>query len=174
MDVDIRLVDKFQQDTFDALLRRNLESKGIFIPVSEYKTSGYRNIEKPDYKIRIGAFVGEQLVGLSYGAAESKHRFLMHVSLVEEDYRCQGIYTKMLKMMLAETKEFDEVDSCHHLFNNKILAIKLRHNFYIVGIDQSILIGPRIRMRYYHNSKLLELMKYRVGKTKDPRELSLR
>jgi hypothetical protein len=48
-------------------------------------------------------------------------------------------------------KIYDEVDSCHQIFNNHILAIKLRRGFHIIGFDQSTLVGPRVRLRYFHN-----------------------
>lgn len=65
----------------------------------------------------------------------------MQISLVEKEYRGRGIYQEMLKLMLKETKGFDEIESNHQLFNNKIIAIKLKYGFHIIGIEQSIFVA---------------------------------
>ena len=163
MSIIIKIVDQYPKEIFDTLVESNLQSDGIFIPAWEYYFKGDDSFELKGKAVRIGAFDGDKLIGLSWGKAETKNRFIMNMSLVEKKYRGQGVYAKMLKMMIEETKEFDEVDSSHHVFNNKILALKLKRKFHIIGIDYTTMIGPRIRLRYFHNEKLLELMKYRVG-----------
>ena len=35
--------------------------------------------------------------------------------------------------------------------------------FHIVGFDQTIFVGPRVTLRYFHNAELLALMKQRMG-----------
>jgi len=74
----------------------------------------------------------------------------------------------MLELMLEKTRKYDSVDSWHHILNNRVIATKLRYGFNIVGFDQSIIIGPRINMRFFNNDKLYELMKFRTGLVKMP------
>ncbi|SMF22938.1 hypothetical protein [Pseudobacteriovorax antillogorgiicola] len=168
MSIEIKLVDEYPEDQFNDLVERNLESSGTFIRSWNYHFEGDKNFKKNGTKVRVGAFDRDRLIGLSWGMAESRNRFMMHMSLVEAEYRDHGIYRKMLDIILNETKVFDEVDSLHHIFNNRIISYKLKRGFYIIGQDQCGMLGPRIRLRYFHNPKLFEIMKYRVGLTDQP------
>lgn len=168
----VRTVEDYDAAVFEDLVRRNLESNGMSIRARDFKGPGDGTFEQTGLAVRIGAFDGETLVGLSWGQAVSKSRFIMHISLVEEPYRGRGVYSRMLSLMLEETADFDEVDSCHHIFNNRIIATKLKRDFHIIGIENSITVGPRLMLRYFHNKKLLQLMKFRVGLTPDPRSQS--
>lgn len=167
--ITVGIVDDYDEEVFQRLVQRNLESAGVIVPVWEFYGEGDASFSRAGKIVRIAAFDGDRLIGLSWGEAFSKSRFVMQMSLVEEDYRGHGIYSRMLALMLEQTAEFDEVESCHQIFNNRIIATKLKRGFHIVGLEQSILIGPRIRLRYYHNPSLLELMKFRVGLQSDPR-----
>ncbi len=162
MAVRIERVERYDDAVLSELMERNL---GPSISTSSIRRQRCEHFERRAESIKFGAFDGDALVGLSWGAAESPSRFVMHVSLVEAAYRGQGVYTAMLEEMLAATRGYDEVESHHHLLNNEILAIKLRRGFHIVGFDQSILIGPRLTLRYFHNAELLELMRQRTGLT---------
>lgn len=161
MTVEIRRVQEpFDPDLWEELIEKNLGPS--------ISTKHIRRREADDYsltaeRIRLGAFDGDRLVGASYGQADSPSRFHMHVSFVEPDYRGQGIYGRMLDHMLEATAAYDEVDSNHHLLNNTIIALKLRRGFHIVGFDQTIFVGPRVTLRYFHNAELLALMKQRMG-----------
>lgn len=164
MTVEIRIVDKYEEQVYQGLLERNLHSTGVFIPVWEYVRTCDPEFNISGRKIRLGAFDGDNLIGLSWGSSAEKNRFMMNISLVDEPFRRQGIYSRLLTKMLELTKDsFDEVDSYHHQFNSQIIATKLRMGFHLVGFDTCVMIGPRVQMRYFHNEKLLELMQYRVG-----------
>jgi hypothetical protein len=167
--IEVKFVENYDEAVFQDLVARNLQSDRVFVPAWDYQTIGDPSFDKKALGIRIGAFDGDRLIGLSWGEAHGKSRFVMHMSLVESAYRGRGIYTKMLDLMLEETKGFDEVDSHHHLFNNAIIATKLKRGFYIVGLDQTVILGPRVQLRYFHNQKLLEFMRFRVGLITDPR-----
>ena len=168
MSVEIKIVDEYPKDIFDDLIKRNLETDGVFIRSWEHLGAGDSSFSKTGRNVRIAAFDNGKMIALSMGVAETKNRFMMLMSLVEKEYRQLGIYTKMLQLMLENTKEFDEIDSCHHLFNNKIIAAKLKHDFHIVMIENSAMVGPRLRLRYFNNKKILEIMKFRVGLRDNP------
>jgi hypothetical protein len=167
MSIRIEIVEEYPQKVFNDLVKRNLESNG-FIRSWKYFSEGDSFFEQKGRKIRIGAFDGSKLIGLSWGQAISKNRFLMAISLVEKKYRNQGIYSKMLKIMLQETQEFDEIDSYHHILNNQILRLKLKNNFYIIGIQNCIKTGTGVKLRYFNNNKLLDFMKFRTGLIENP------
>jgi len=168
MTINIKLVDEYPKEFFDILVKKNLEADGIFIPSWEYYFEGDCTFEQKGKTVRVGAYDGDKLIGLSWGRAETKNRFMMYMSLVEGPYRGQGIYKRMLEMIIENTKEFDEVDSCHHILNNKILVLKLKEDFHIIGMDNTTMLGPRVKLRYFHNKKLFEIMKYRVGLRENP------
>ncbi len=168
MQIDIKLVDRYDDEVFKDLIAKYLEADRIFIPAWNSAERGDETFQSSGKTVRVGAFHEGQLIGLSWGKAESKSRFITHMSLVVPEYRKQGVYSRMLDLILAETREFDEIDSFHHIFNNDIISLKLRKDFYIVGTDHCIPIGPRIRMRYFNNKKLFEFMKFRMGLIEQP------
>lgn len=168
MAIEYKIVDKFPQEIFDELVKRNLEDGSAFIRSWGYHFEGDQSYQTEAKSVRIGAYDGDKLIGLSFGRGESKNRFMMNISLVEAAYREQGVYSKLLEIMLEETREYDEVDSFHHIFNNRIIRLKLKYGFRIIGMDQTTMLGPRVRLRYFNNKKLLEIMEYRVGLTRVP------
>ena len=87
----------------------------------------------------------------------------MQISLVEHEYRRRGVYLKMLELMLEKTRKYDVIHSCHHIFNNNIISIKLRKKFYITGFDNSVFVGPRVYLSYYNNKKMFACMQFRTG-----------
>lgn len=171
MTIDIKIVDTYDDSVFKDLVKRNLEDAGHFIAGNDFRTEGDPSFKTVTKVIRIAAFDGQKMIGLSWGQSTSKSRFMMHMSLVEPAYRGQGIYHKMLALMLEKTVAYDEVDSWHHVFNNNIIAIKLRQGFHIMALDHSLEVGPRVYLRYFNNKKIFELMKFRVGLRDDPRPL---
>ena len=168
MSIEIKLVDRYDDEVFKDLVAKHLESDRVFIPAWDISRNGDETFQSSGKTIRVGAFDKETLIGLSWGKAESKSRFITHMSLVIPEYRKKGIYSDMLDLLLTQTKEFDEVDSYHHIFNNDIISLKLRKGFYIVGTDHCVPVGPRIRLRYFNNQKMFEFMKFRMGLIDQP------
>lgn len=166
MSINITSVSKFDQECYNALVKRNLEEEPYFIPSFKLSSEGDKNYSVTKETIRIAAFDENILVGLLHGSAISKNTVCMDIAVVDEKYRQQGIYSRMLDLFLQMTKHYDEVMSSHHVFNNKIISLKLRKGFYIVGMDQSSFIGPRVQLKYFHNEKIFDVMKYRVGMLK--------
>lgn len=163
MSIEIRLIEEYPEEILKDLMRRNLEQNQIFFNPDSYLNSGDIGHQQTSKKLKIAAYDGDRIVGLSYGASVNKHRFVMQVSLVEKEYRGQGIYTRMLDCILENAYEFDEIDSFHHQFNNVIISKKLRHGFYIIGMETSPAVGPLIKMRYFNNRKLFNIMCFRTG-----------
>ncbi len=78
--------------------------------------------------LRVGAFDGEELVGLSYGRHAGDSTFNMSISMVRPAYRRRGIYGELLRYVLARTKQdgFLKVISRHRATNNAVIIPKLR------------------------------------------------
>ena len=163
MSIQIKLVEEYPKEILADLMSRNLEGNQVFIHPDTYLGQGDLNHQRKCKTVKVAAYDGDRIVGVSYGIAINKHRFMMEISLVEQAYRGQGIYSKMLECVLENTREFDEVDSCHHQFNNTIIAKKLKHGFHIVAMEMSPAIGSLIRLRYFNNKKLYDIMRFRTG-----------
>lgn len=168
-DVLVKEVEEYDEEIYQTLVNRNLEDTGVFVPLWEYTGNADSEFEIKAKRIRVGAFDGDRLVGLSWGESETKSRFHMHISLVDPEYRRRGLYSRMVSKILELTSDYDEVDSNHHLFNNPVIGAKLKLGFNIIGFDHSVMIGPRLKMRYFHNRTMYDLMRFRVGLIKDPR-----
>lgn len=163
MSIQIKLVDEYPKEVLTDLMTRNLEQNQVFINPDSYLGQGDLKHERKCKTVKVAAYDGERIVGLSYGVGINKYRFMMEISLVEKEYRGQGIYGKMLDLILENTREFDEIDSCHHQFNNTIIAKKLRKGFHIIAMEMSPAVGSLIRMRYFNNQKLYKIMRFRTG-----------
>ncbi|MBH46911.1 MAG: hypothetical protein CME71_01935 [Halobacteriovorax sp.] len=163
MSIEFKIVDEYPKEIQRELMKRNLEDAQIFFHPDSYLGAGDKGHKRESKKVKVAAYAGDRLIGISYGSAVNKNRFMMEVSLVEKEFRGQGIYSKMLELVLSNTREFDEIDSCHHQFNSRIIAKKLKHNFYIIGLEIGPAVGPILRMRYFNNQKLLSIMKFRMG-----------
>lgn len=170
MSIEIRIIEEYDDAVFKDIVKRNLEDGRVFIDEATFRMQGDESFEGNKRQIRIGAFDNDKMIGLSWGKAATKNRFTMMMSCVNAEYRGQRIYSKMLDMMLNETKIYNVVDSFHHLFNNEIIATKLRRGFQLVGMTQSVIVGPLVELRYFHNQKLFEIMKFRVGLIENPCE----
>ena len=171
MEIKILKVEKLDPVKYQQMLKENLENEAYFFPINDLITVGDNDFTKQAERIRVGAFDGDELIGFTHGSAISKNGILMEISVVDTKYRNLGIYKKLLDKFLDLTVKYDEVHSYHHLFNNTIISIKLRKDFYISGFDQSSFLGPRVMLKYFHNKKLLEVMKFRVGLTSRPDHL---
>src|SRR5690606_16853676 len=100
MDIQIKLVEDYPKEVLEDLMTRNLEQSQVFFHPDSFLEGGDPNYQRICRKVKVAAYDGERLIGLSYGKGTDKHRFMMEVSLVEMEYRSQGIYAKMLECML--------------------------------------------------------------------------
>ncbi|MEC9282245.1 MAG: hypothetical protein VX642_06005 [Bdellovibrionota bacterium] len=151
---EFRFVDKFDDETYKKLMDGNLHNSPYVLPAFELNGPGDSSFVPSGKELRLGVFDNDKLVALSWGHAITAKQFQMNISLVDQAYRKQGIYQKMLEMILENTKEFDEVDSFHHMWNNDIIRLKLKAGFRIIGFNQSHIVGTCLRMRYHHNKEL--------------------
>jgi GNAT superfamily N-acetyltransferase len=161
--IDVRRVSEYPESVFRDLVARNLEAEHFFFPAWKLNGPGDPTYQSSGEVVRIAAFLGDTLVGLSWGQAVTKFRFHMFMSLVEPEFRRQGIYSRMLALVLELTRQFDEVDSYHHVLNNPVIVGKLKAGFQIIGFETLNHTGPALRLRYFHNQKLRRLMEFRMG-----------
>lgn len=107
----------------------------------------------------------EKIVGWSYGFQTKVDTFYMMNSGVLEAYRRQGVYTKMLKIIVekATEKGFQKIDSRHRMTNNAVIIPKLKFGFKISGFELDPTFGTLVHLAYYTNPKIDHILGVRDG-----------
>lgn len=125
-------------------------------------------------EIFLGAFKGKEFIGWSWGFQTSKETFYMCNSGVLKSYRHMGIYTKMLQMIIEEASHlgFQIIESRHNLTNNSVIIPKLKAGFVISAMELSEWMGTMVVLKYYTNKKRLQLVDFRAGQRRLPKDLS--
>lgn len=121
------------------------------------------------YSLNLGLFHGDKIIGWSDGGQTHKNTYYMQNSAVLSEYRRKGLYSKLLDIVLAETKNegFLEVTSNHNTMNQKIIMAKMKKGFFISGFEVSAKYGLTVQLTYCHCEKLKKMHEFRVGKRID-------
>ncbi|RYF55775.1 MAG: GNAT family N-acetyltransferase [Comamonadaceae bacterium] len=97
---------------------------------------------------RLGAYIGEELVGWSNGWMERGKVFYMANSGVATAHRRKGIYTALLDAVRehALSQGVVVLRSQHSVLNNPVIIAKLRYGFHISGLSQSAQMGTLVEL----------------------------
>lgn len=108
--------------------------------------------------------VGRQ-VALFSGRQTGPSEFLMTHAQVVPEARGRGIYSAIVRLMLAYTRElgFETVTSEHSPTNNAVLVPKLRAGFFITGLVLQAAWGPSVRLTYFHDPRQRAAFAFRAG-----------
>jgi GNAT superfamily N-acetyltransferase len=117
-------------------------------------------------KLHIGAYDGDKLVGWNISSQRSSDTLHTIFSGVLPEYRKQGIYTEMTKMVLEEAPKlgFQIVTSTHQIVNSPVIISKLKLGFLIEGMLMTEELGPMITLKYFVSPLREKVYKYRTGK----------
>ena len=98
----------------------------------------------------LAAFRGGVLVGWSQGYREGTNQFYMLNSGVATTERRKGIYTLLVKAMLAhaQTQGYSSVRSRHTASNSAVIIAKLKLGFQVSGFEYSEVYGPLVQLTY--------------------------
>ena len=112
---------------------------------------------------RLGAYVGEALVGWSCGWMERGGVFYMANSGVVHAHRRRGIYSRLLRSVreYAVSEGAVAMRSQHSVLNNPVIIAKLRSGFHIAGISQSAQMGTLVELICHLNPQRHELFRTR-------------
>jgi GNAT superfamily N-acetyltransferase len=104
---------------------------------------------------RLGAYLGEELVGWSFGWMERGNVFYMANSGVASPHRRNGIYSSLLSAVLdyARSNGAVAVRSQHSLLNNPVIIAELRSGFHISGLSQSAHMGALVELILHFSEK---------------------
>jgi ribosomal protein S18 acetylase RimI-like enzyme len=112
-----------------------------------------------------GLFQGEIFVGWHVGEQLSVREFYMRNSAVLPEYRGNGLYSAMLRIVLKYLLDlgFQEISSRHNTTNNAVIVPKLKQGFVITAMETTDVFGTLVHLRYFANEKRRALLDYRVG-----------
>jgi hypothetical protein len=130
----------------------------------ESKMSLEEKMSSP-FRIRIGVFFEENLVGWSFGWQESDAVFCMANSGILAEHRRKGLYHELILKMIemARSKGFQVVYSKHIAVNNAVIIPKLKAGFVITGIELDDSFGTLVHLSYYMNPTRNHLLRVRAG-----------
>lgn len=117
------------------------------------------------YRIYLLAYVDDKLAGWSWGYQKSAGEFYMCNSAVFSEFRRNGIYKKMLDLVVEKAAEdgFQEITSKHHACNNEVLLPKLRKGFMISGFEIHPSYGTLVTLVRFTNKKVEHAYQQRIG-----------
>jgi len=175
--VEIRQVETFDEAASLALTEpifgdaaRQKYMRELIGPEAEERATALRaSLPKPE-RIRLGAFDGERLVGLSSGWFEVGGNFYIGLSAVDPTYRRQGLYTRLLNTIEQGVRERGGllISSQHVATNNAVLIAKLKLGYVIAGTEYLDQMGLLVRLVLQLSPERRALFASRVGTLKPP------
>ncbi|MDP3759259.1 MAG: GNAT family N-acetyltransferase [Ramlibacter sp.] len=139
-----------ESDELDALLRAEAAAEAI-------------SVTHPPMH-RLGAYIGEELVGWSNGWMERGRVFYMANSGVAAAHRRKGVYTALLSAVRdhASSQGVVTLRSQHSVLNNAVIIAKLRFGFHICGLSQSAQMGTLVELVHHLSQPRREIFRGRA------------
>ncbi len=147
--IELRQVESFAEPAFTALVDRLLHDP-------DRRTLGPRFLgpaptpatPSQAQQVRIGAFAGETLVGWSHGHLPQAGVLHVSNSAVDEPYRRQGVYTRLVAAMeeAARALGCGRIESHHRAANAPVLIAKLKAGYLIVGTEFTAEMGLLVKL----------------------------
>jgi GNAT superfamily N-acetyltransferase len=167
--VAIRHVDKFPEPHFLELRRLVFEDVEIasqelaMALAEEGPLRDATKIEHPSM-FRLGAYLGEELIGWTSGWMERGNVLYAASSGVTKIHRRQGIYTKLAlaTQEYARSNGAVVIRSQHSVLNNPVIIAKLHLGFHISGLSQSAHLGTLVEMTLHLSEKRSALLRARA------------
>lgn len=153
--VEIRPAEKFPEPAFSQLQRQvfadvQRESDELdAMLLAEAAIEAPAPAQSPMF--RLGAYIGEELVGWSNGWMERGKVFYMANSGVAAAHRRKGVYTALLSAVRdhALSQGVVTLRSQHSVLNNAVIITKLRFGFHVSGLSQSAQMGTLVELSYH-------------------------
>jgi ribosomal protein S18 acetylase RimI-like enzyme len=116
-------------------------------------------------QVRVGAFVGETLVGWSHAFLPQKGVLYVSSSAVESAYRRQGVYTRLVAAVEEEARALgcNRVESHHRTANVAVLIAKMKAGYTIVGTEFTSEMGLLVKLAKQLDPRRDALLHARAG-----------
>jgi GNAT superfamily N-acetyltransferase len=147
--IALRTVESFPEPAFTGLVNRLLHDPDRrTIGQRLLGTAGTPPVSSQAQQVRIGAFAGETLVGWSHGHLPQAGVFYVSNSAVDEPYRRQGVYTRLVAAMEEAAGAFgcSRIESHHRAANTAVLIAKLKAGYMIVGTEFTVEMGLLVKL----------------------------
>ena len=117
------------------------------------------------FRLTWGLFHNNAFVGWTFGWQIDHETYYMTNSAVLPEHRRKGLYTSMVRCLLARLTEegFQIVFSRHTATNNAVLIPKLKLGFIFSSFELSDVHGTLVHLRYYTNPTRRAVMDVRSG-----------
>jgi len=118
------------------------------------------------YSLNLAVFHRDEFIGWSSGFQSADNRYYMNHSGIVEMFQGKGLYSKLLEIILEQTKKegFLEIYSNHNTDNNKIIIAKLKRGFFISGFEVLPKYGLTVQLSYSHSPELRAMHDFRAGR----------
>ena len=132
-----------------------------------------RRASKPGFELRMGVFLGDELVGWHYGRQEPSHSYYMQNSAIFPNHRRKGLYSKLVKEVVARATAagFQTIWSRHRTTNNDVIIPKLKAGFIITGVEVDDGFGTLVQLKYITHPFRKKMYDYRVGHRRPDAEI---
>lgn len=172
--IEIRPVEKFpepafsqlQRQVFAAVQRESDELDAVLRAEAEAEAETEVEAAAPAHSpmFRLGAYIGDELVGWSNGWMERGKVFYMANSGVVAAHRRKGVYTALLSAVRdhALSQGVVTLRSQHSVLNNAVIITKLRFGFHVSGLTQSAQMGTLVELSHHLSPPRAELFRSRA------------
>lgn len=158
--IQYRVLERFPEPAYTALLDEafaDYEESELLSAVAREEAAAQAHAPAAvnDRALRIGAFRGETLVGWTFANPEGSSLLYMVNSGVARAERQQGIYSELVRRVIAHAREQGHVfiQSRHAAGNNAVIIAKLKLGFFVSGFEYSEVYGPLVRLSYLVNDR---------------------
>jgi ribosomal protein S18 acetylase RimI-like enzyme len=161
------LLKRYRKEIFD-------DNVPIFRPYSFYSEGEKLKVDELHkyiedlVQIRLCAFDKGEFVGWSYSQQDKGSTLYMQNSAILPAYRRQGLYTEMVKVVMAIATDagFQSIFSRHIATNNDVIIAKLKLGFNITGMELSDAFGTLVHLTYLPNETRKQFLDFRAGLTR--------
>jgi hypothetical protein len=165
--ITIRQVEKFPEPEFSRLNRSvfaDVQRHSVELAetlAAEASSAHVAHSHSPMY--RLGAYVGEELVGWSCGWMERGNVYYMANSGVVPPHRRKGVYSSLLSAVreYACSNGAVAIRSQHSVLNNPVIIAKLQAGFHVSGLSQSAQMGTLVELLLHVSEKRHEIFRSR-------------
>ncbi|MBC7384943.1 MAG: GNAT family N-acetyltransferase [Cryobacterium sp.] len=175
---EFRVLDDFKSELqFQALVDLLLTNPPSVDPLYSAEEKQHRDrLQATSHSLvnfRLAVYSGSQLVAFTRAMQTDGANLHMALSAVHPDHQRKGIYTELVRAVLAFAKEqgFQTIDSSHRATNNPVIIAKLRAGFVINGLTLSDVMGCLVKLTYFHNPTRRKLIDARAGLSRPEGEL---
>lgn len=143
--------------------RTDALAKATLRPLSEKLKERRKSLNT--YFLRMVLYRNSEVAGWHFGNSSDAETFYMKNSVVLEKFRQQGLYSRMLMVVLdiLQQEGFEVITSLHHPNNPAILIPKLKAGFVITGTQIHERFRFLIELKYYFDPVRRAVLNENIG-----------